>query len=170
MKGHVILSHGLQSGPDATKVNALAVEAQILGWSAELMDYRDLDLVGELGDIQGRIDRLQVVAQRVRVPLVLAGSSMGAFVSARVSLAVPCAGLFLMVPPIQLETFAEPLEAAKVPTQIVHAWHDELIPVAGVVAWAQARSDELMLVNDSHRLSDHVDYCAKAFARFLKAL
>jgi hypothetical protein len=32
MKGTVILSHGLESGPNATKVSALARVADVLGW------------------------------------------------------------------------------------------------------------------------------------------
>lgn len=33
--GHCILSHGFESGPDATKVTALAGVAGRLGWSCE---------------------------------------------------------------------------------------------------------------------------------------
>ena len=43
MKGHCILSHGFESGPDATKVTALAEAAERLGWSHERPDYTDLD-------------------------------------------------------------------------------------------------------------------------------
>jgi hypothetical protein len=57
-----------------------------------------------------------------------------------------------------------------VPTCIVHGWHDDLIPALAVVQWAQARSDHLVLVNDSHRLAEHVELCAGEFARFLKGL
>jgi pimeloyl-ACP methyl ester carboxylesterase len=60
-----------------------------------------------------------------------------------------------------------PLRAASVPTAIVHGWHDELIPAAQVVEWARARSDRLLLVDDSHRLSDHVQASADAFAALL---
>ena len=38
--GHVILSHGLESGPEATKVSALAKVAEQLGWTHERPDYR----------------------------------------------------------------------------------------------------------------------------------
>ena len=56
MKGHCILSHGFESGPDATKVTALAEAAERLGWSHERPDYTDLDArrkVSELGDVNG---------------------------------------------------------------------------------------------------------------------
>ena len=186
MKGHVIISHGLQSSPDATKATAIAKVAQSIGWTTEIPDYRDLDAASELGDVLSRIERLRRAGTRkyrgrqdagsdraiagLRTPLVLAGSSMGAFISARVSLALDVQGLFLMAPPTQLKGYDIKLDAATVPTCIVHGWHDELIPAGEVVRWAQARSDRLVLVNDSHRLADHVEFCAQEFGRFVQGL
>ena len=132
MRGHAIISHGLQSSPEASKATALAQAAQALGWTTEIPDYRDLDAIGQLGDIAARIERLDARAAAAGAPLVLAGSSMGAFVSARVSLRRPVLGLFLMAPPTQLQGFPLRLEAARVPTRIVHGWHDELIPAGEV--------------------------------------
>ena len=174
MKGHCILSHGFESGPDATKVTALAEAAERLGWSHERPDYTDLDArreVSELGDVPARLQRLLQLAQAAaaRGPLVLAGSSLGAWISAQVSLQVQPCGLFLMAPPIWPgEKHA--MQAAQVPISILHGWHDELIPAQQVVDWAQARNARLLLVDDSHRLSDHVDASADAFAAFLQAL
>ena len=170
MKGHVIISHGLQSSPAATKALALSAKAEALGWTHERPDFRDIDAVSELGDVLARILRLQALADAARRPLVLAGSSMGAFISARVSLQRPLLGLFLMAPPTQLDGYDIALEAAPVPTRIVHGWHDELIPANQVVRWAQARSDHLVLVDDSHRLASHVDFCADEFGQFLQGL
>ncbi|MEE7548900.1 hypothetical protein HF319_19470, partial [Xanthomonas sp. Kuri4-1] len=62
------------------------------------------------------------------------------------------------------------LDAAAVPISVVHAWHDELIPAAEVIAWAQARSARLLLVDDGHRLADHVEASAQAFAALLASL
>jgi pimeloyl-ACP methyl ester carboxylesterase len=170
MIGHVILSHGLESSPDATKATALAKVAEGLGWTTQRPDYRDLDAVGKLGDVLGRIERLHGIAAGVDRPLVLAGSSMGAFVSARVSLSLPVHGLFLMAPPIQLEGFDIRLDAARVPTRVVHGWDDELIPALEVARWANARKDHAVFVDDSHRLAAHVDFCAEEFGRFLSSL
>ena len=174
MKGHCILSHGFESGPDATKVTALAEAAEALGWSHERPDYTDLDgrrEVSELGDVPARLERLLTLAQDAarRGPLVLAGSSLGAYISALVSLQLPVAGLFLMAPPIRMGR-AHPLDAASVPTSIIHGWRDELIPADEVVMWAQARRDRLLLVDDSHRLSDHVESSKLAFAELLARL
>jgi alpha/beta superfamily hydrolase len=174
MKGHCILSHGFESGPDATKVTALAEAAERLGWSHERPDYTDLDAkheAGELGDVPARLQRLLGLARDAasRGPLVLAGSSLGAWISGAASLQLSVRGLFLMAPPIAMRG-AFPLDAARVPTSIIHGWHDELIPAAEVVDWARARDARLLLVDDSHRLSDHVAASAEAFAALLVSL
>ena len=126
MKGHCILSHGFESGPDATKVTALAEAAERLGWSHERPDYTDLDArreAGELGDVPARLERLLGLARDAasRGPLVLAGSSLGAWISGRVSLQVPARALFLMAPPVAMAG-APPLDAA--PT-----WSLSLLPL-----------------------------------------
>ena len=174
MKGHCILSHGFESGPDATKVTALAEAAERLGWSHERPDYTDLDAkreAGELGDVPARLQRLVGLARDAvsRGPLVLAGSSLGAWISGAASLQLPVKGLFLMAPPIAMHG-AFPLDAARVPTSIIHGWHDELIPASEVVDWARERDARLLLVADSHRLSDHVAASAEAFAQLLASL
>ena len=173
-RGHCILSHGFESGPDATKVTALAEAAERLGWIHERPDYTDLDAkreASELGDVPARLQRLLALAREAsaRGPLVLAGSSLGAWISGRVSLQVPVAGLFLMAPPVRMAP-APALEAAEVPTSIIHGWHDELIPAAQVVDWAHARRARLLLVDDSHRLAGHVEASAEAFAALLAGL
>lgn len=174
MRGHCILSHGFESGPDATKVTALAEAAARLGWTHERPDYTDLDArreVSELGDVPARLERLSGLARdaAARGPLVLAGSSLGAWISGRVSLQVATAGLFLMAPPVKMGT-APRLEAADVPLSIVHGWHDELIPATDVVDWAQLRNARLLMVDDGHRLSGHVQASAEAFAALLAGL
>lgn len=171
MRGHCILCHGFESGPDATKVAALAEVAERLGWSHERPDFTDLDgkrEVSPLGDVPSRLQRLLAMARdaAAKGPLVLAGSSLGAWVAGQVSLQVPIAGLFLMAPPIRLDE-AHPLDAAQVPTSIIHGWHDELIPAAQVVDWAQSRRARLLMVDDGHRLSAHVAESAAAFAALL---
>ncbi len=174
MRGHCILSHGFESGPDATKVTALADVAQSLGWSHERPDYTDLDArreAGELGDVAARLQRLLGLARAAaaRGPVLLAGSSLGAWISGRASLELPVAGLFLLAPPVRMRG-APPMDAANVPVSIVHGWHDELIDADDVVAWARPRNARLLLVDDRHRLSAHVQDGADAFAAFLRSL
>jgi predicted alpha/beta-hydrolase family hydrolase len=173
-RGHCILSHGFESGPDATKVTALAEVADRLGWTHERPDYTDLDArheVSKLGDVPVRLRRLLALARAAssRGPVVLAGSSLGAWISARASLELPVAALFLMAPPVGMEP-ARALDAAAVPTSIVHGWDDELIPASQVVDWARTRRARLLLVDDSHRLAGHVEASANAFASLLAGL
>ncbi len=174
MRGHCILSHGFESGPDATKVTALAQAAGRLGWSHERPDYTDLDAmhaVSELGDVSARLERLLLLARTAaaRGPLVLAGSSLGAYISARVSMQVPTVALYLMAPPMAMGPLPG-LDAADVPISIIHGWDDELIPAQQVVDWARKRNARLLLVDDSHRLSANVATSAEAFTMLLESL
>jgi len=166
MKPLLILSHGLESGPDATKVSALAAIAQPLGYRSVRPDYRDLDAARDVRRIDERIARLKqhVAADE---PVILAGSSMGAFISALASVELNCIGLFLIALPTRISGYARQFEAARVPTALVHGWDDELCPVNAVIEFARARGDTLTLVRDDHRLSAHVDFVARQFRDFL---
>ena len=56
------------------------------------------------------------------------------------------------------------------PCAIVHGWRDELIPAVSVIDFARARGITLHLVDDEHRLAQHVDACAAWFRQFLDAI
>jgi predicted alpha/beta-hydrolase family hydrolase len=170
MSGTVILSHGLESGPDASKVSAMAVAAEALGWRSLRPDYRDLDAANGLAGTRMRLQRLLDVCARQSGPLILAGSSFGAFISALASLQIEVRGLFLLALPLQLPGYDRALELAPVPTCVLHGWHDELIPARAVYDFCAPRSLQLHLVNDSHRLSDHVQYSADLLSGFLSGL
>ena len=175
MRGHCILSHGFESGPDATKVTALSAVAERFGWTHERPDYTDLDArreVSTVGDVPARLQRLLGLARdaAARGPLVLAGSSLGAWISARVSLEVPAAALFLLAPPVKMAPAPDMDTAAGVPVSIVHGWDDELIDAGEVAAWARTRRARLLLVDDGHRLSASVQESADAFAALLATL
>ncbi len=168
-KGLAILSHGLESGPDATKVTAMADAAEAAGWRAVRPDYLEFDRGRDEAAVAGRIEHLLTYVEP-GVPLVLAGSSLGAFISALASLRTNTVGLFLIAPPPFMHWFSQPLAAASVPTTIVHGWKDELIPVEPVLEFARARAARLHLVDDSHRLAAHVEQCAEWFGQFLREL
>ena len=162
MKGTVILSHGLESGPQATKVTALARVAEELGWASLRPDYLDLDATHDPVQISRRIERaLEHTPHEGRV--VFGGSSMGAYTSGLASLKRDCDALFLIALPVAID-------AARVPTVLVHGWRDELCPVDDAIAFARERGDTLHLVDDTHRLTAHVEYCAEAFRQLLIAI
>ncbi len=170
-KGLVLLSHGLESGPEATKVLAMGEVARSLGWDALRLDYRDLDATRDVAQLDQRIARLSAAVPCDGRPLVFAGSSMGAFISGLASVRHPCCGVFLLAPPIRIPGYPRALDVrADVPLAVVHGWRDELIAADAVLDWARARRATLHLVDDAHRLTAHVDCIAAWFGEFLGRL
>jgi predicted alpha/beta-hydrolase family hydrolase len=169
MKGIVLLSHGLESGPQATKVSALAAACAGLGWDSARPDYRDIDARHDPLAIGERIARaLEHVPADGRV--VFAGSSMGAFISGFASIERRCEGLFLLALPTAIPGYPHAFAAAGVPIALVHGWRDELCPVDAAIGFARDRGAALHLVDDDHRLGGHVDFCAAMFRHFLAGL
>lgn len=169
MKGTIVLSHGLESGPDATKVSALARVAEACGWSSIRPDYRDLDATRSLEAIGARTARALASAP-ASGRVLFAGSSMGAFISGLASTQRDCEALFLLALPVGIEGYPVAFKAAKIPTTLVHGWRDEICPVNATIEFARERGDTLHLVDDDHRLGAHVDFCAKAFRQLLESL
>lgn len=171
MPGHVILSHGSDSGPDATKVSALARVAEAQGWTTTRPDYREDDAFGHAGSVPPRIARLVAAMRDAPRPRVLAGSSMGAFVSGLASLEVPCDGLFLIALPTGIPGCPQTFDAARgVPGMLVHGWRDTLCPVDAAAAFARERGMPALLLDDDHRLGDHVAVLERQFELFLRTL
>jgi pimeloyl-ACP methyl ester carboxylesterase len=166
VKPFLILSHGLESGPDATKVSALAAVADPLGFRSVRPDYRDLDASRDVSRIDARIARL-VEHVPPHQPVILAGSSMGAFISGFASFELNCIGLFLIALPMAIPGYAPRFDAQRVPTALVHGWDDQLCPVDAAIAFARRRGDTITLVRDEHRLAAHVDFVAGQFRQFL---
>ncbi len=160
--GHVILSHGMESGPNATKVTRLAQVAQALGFSCERVD--DQGIVDPLQ----RLDRLLPKIDAAPRPLILVGSSLGAYVSGLASLQRDIDGLFLLAPPVRLPGIAPDLELRATHIAIVHGWHDELIGPDEVYALARSSAADLKLYDADHRLTDVIDAIDADFERFLR--
>ena len=171
MRGHVILSHGSDSGPDATKVSALAALAESLGWRTQRPDYRTDDARGHAASVAPRIARLRAIIEALEAPPILAGSSMGAFVSGLVSLDVPVAGLLLLAAPSEIPGCARKFDLRPaVPTLLIHGWRDEVCPQAGVHAFAARRRLPLLMLDDDHRLGASMDAIAAQFRLMLDQL
>ena len=171
MPGHVILSHGSDSGPEATKVSALARVAEALGWSTFRPDYREEDKLGYAGCVPPRVARLVDSMQGRPSPLVLAGSSMGAFVSGLASLRAACDGLFLIALPIDIPDCPQRFDAARgVPGMLVHGYRDEMCPVDAAVAFTRERGMPVLLLDDDHRLGNHVAVLERQFELFLRTV
>ena len=170
MTGTVILSHGSDSGPDATKVSALAQVAEELGWTSQRPDFRVEDQRGHAASVKPRVEKLIALAHEATQPLVLAGSSMGAFVSGLASLQVRCAGIFLVALPMAIPRWSQRFDMANVPAMLVHGFNDELCPVTAAAQFAGARGFPTLLLPDDHRVSHHVELIAQEFRSFLQRL
>lgn len=168
MRGHIILSHGSDSSPDATKVSQLATIAESLGWQTLRPDYRTDDARGHAASVAPRIARLRATIESLDTPPWLVGSSMGAFISGMVSLEVPVSGLLLLATPSGIPGYSRAFDTRQqVPAVLIHGWRDEVCPLAGVYAFAARRRLPLLVLDDDHRLGASMDMIAAQFVQML---
>jgi len=171
MRGHIILSHGSDSGPDATKVSALAALAGSLGWTTVRPDYREDDALGHAGCVEPRLARLARAIANSPAPPILVGSSMGAFVSGLASLQVPVAGVFLLALPARIPGYARAFDLARgVPAFMIHGYADDVCPVDEAFAFGRSHAIPMLLVEDDHRLGNAMAGIETTFRRFLEGL
>ena len=145
--GTVIFNHGLHAGPWGTKIQALADVAREAHWRAESVDFRGLD------DPKDRVERLVETAEPVPRPLMLVGSSLGAWVATAASPRLEPDVLFLMAPAFHLTGLPEP-EPAPVAREIVvvHGWRDAVVPVGNALRFARRHHAATHLFDADHRL------------------
>ena len=171
MRRQIVLSHGSDSSPEATKVSMLAMLAESLGWSTQRPDYRAADARGHAGSVAPRIARLRATIEALDAPPLLVGSSMGAFVSGLVSLDVPVAGLLLLATPSEIPGYVRQFDLRTGgPTLLVHGWRDDVCPLPGVQKFAADRRLPLLVLDDDHRLAASMDMIAAQFLHVLHRL
>ncbi len=160
----LILSHGRESGPNATKITRLDELASARGYQCQRPDY------GVQADAAERIAKLMPLINVQASSRVLAGSSMGAYISAMASLQVEVAGLFLLAPPIFFRGTEAAARMRCTKVTIIHGWQDELIDPSEVIGFARAYGAKLVLVNDDHRLKNSMAAIEHEFTLFLTEL
>lgn len=162
-KGTVLLSHGLHSGPGATKVTRLAALARGAGWKPVAVDCAGVMDPGE------RVRLLRRAAGGAARPLVLAGSSLGAWVSAAASGHLAPATLFLLAPAFYMPGLPVPDPAPRAAcTIMVHGWADNVVPVNNALRYARCHHAVLHLIEDGHRLSASLDFISALFRQLLE--
>ncbi len=162
----VCFSHGQESGPWGTKIQALAAIARDRGWPVESLDYQG---------VAEPVTRVRMLADWCRhqaQPPLLVGSSMGGFVALSAAVQCGAAGLFLMAPALYVPGYRECLPAVPpgCPMAIVHGWHDEVIPWRDSVDYAAAHAAQLLLVDGDHRLTTCLGEIGGLFRGFLAAI
>ena len=165
MAALAIFAHGKESGPWGGKIKYLAHVATLRGYRAVSVDYTDMlsadDRVRRLLETDfGEYDRL-----------VLAGSSMGAYVSTLASKYLRPAGLFLLAPAFGLPGYnvQKPVPYAQ-QTAVVMGWQDDVIPLENVASFAREHSAEYHVFADGHRLLNVLPEIGGIFDRFLERI
>ena len=160
---NVIFSHGQESGPWGSKITAMAAAVRARGCVAESIDYRGLSTPPQ------RIAKLRDACTESASPILLVGSSMGGYVATAVADDVSAAGLFVLAPAYFMRELA-PLDPSGVPTEIVHGWHDDVVPVENSFRYANQCLATLHVVDDDHRLGSSIDEINAYLLRFVDRL
>lgn len=165
---HVVFSHGKESGPWGAKIRALAAVASAAGWAVDSIDYQGIADPGE------RVARLVAAGQGAAGPLVLVGSSLGGHVCTTAAAQLPVRGLFLLAPAFFMpgfEALTPPMpDTATCLVEVVHGWHDDIVPVDNTLRWARPGAARVHLLDTEHRMHEVIPELQQLFAAFLARL
>jgi hypothetical protein len=164
MTGLVCFAHGKESGPWGRKITHLAEVAQRRGWRVESPDYR---FTRDPDERVAHLESLGFAGNGQHAPLVLAGSSMGGYVSAVVSNRWRPAGLFLMAPALYMPGYEADVAPRAGRVAVVHGWRDDVIPVDKTLEFARRYRADCHLIDSGHTLNDHLPLLGVLFERFL---
>ena len=160
-KGRIFFAHGKESGPWGAKIRALAEVAKEKQFAIESPDY------STTSDPDQRVKQLLQLKPQGN-PLVLVGSSMGAWVSLRASHSLTPQGIFLLAPAVYVEGFPEMAPPPNAPfVEMIHGWKDEIVPVEKAYRFAQKYESTLHLLPSTHRLTDQIPEIKRLFDQFL---
>ena len=161
----VFFSHGQESGPWGTKIQAMAEAARALGCRAESVDYRGI------ADPTERVEKLIAECRDVEEPLILVGSSMGGHVATAAAVSLKAIGLFVLAPAYYMEGYEDLTPAAPdIPISIVHGWQDDVVPVDNSIRFARECHATLHIVDAGHRLTEKIDEIIHYLSRFIRDL
>ena len=91
---------------------------------------------GELADCRAVID--WTIARRPQSTLALAGFSFGAWVALKAAESYSSAVMVSIAPPVGFRDFGD-VQAPRCPWLAIQGEADEIVPLAGVLAWLQAQ-------------------------------
>ncbi|MFO7530184.1 MAG: YqiA/YcfP family alpha/beta fold hydrolase [Marinobacter sp.] len=164
---HLFLSHGLESGPGSTKIQAMKQAAEAFpGVRAEAIDHRS----NKEPDV--RLKQMKTAMESADADparTILAGSSMGGWVCAQTSALTPVLGCFLLAPALALPRYPQssPVIQAR-HTRIIHGWDDDVVPVMPVLELAREQRITTLVLPDGHRLQNSVDTVVREFTLFVE--
>lgn len=165
---HVFLSHGLESGPGSTKIQAMKAEAETFAnIRAHAVDHRSTK------EPSARLAQMREAMTRQGADpahTILAGSSMGGWVCAQTSSETPVLGCFLLAPALAMARYPQssPVIQARF-RQIIHGWEDDVVPVSPVLDLAREQALPTLVLPDGHRLENSLDRVVFEFRAFIEA-
>lgn len=176
MKLLVVFSHGKESGPWGSKIQALAAVVKHLGGGVVSVDYREHPKgtphdQNAPGEAERRVGQLLSIELPEHSKLVLVGSSMGGYVSTVASARLQVDGLFLLAPAFYLNGYSnqDPTPHTE-NTMIVHAWGDSVVPVQNSIRFGGLHRCDLHLLDGDHRLNDALPKIEQLFELFLQRI
>jgi alpha/beta superfamily hydrolase len=116
------------------------------GWRVARFNFRGIGRsAGAWDEGRGEIDDALAVAAALRLPgegMAWAGFSFGGYVASQAAASLPGARLVLVAPATQNFTVAR----VAADTLVVHAEHDEVVPLAATLDWARPQSLPVVVV------------------------
>jgi alpha/beta superfamily hydrolase len=158
----IIYNHGMDSIPWGKKALALAEIAENRGFEFRSPDYQASN------DLEWRVQ--QLLAQNISgyEKIILAGSSMGAYVATVAAEVINPNGLFLIAPAFYLPGYARTKfspQTARI--EVFHGWQDDVVPPENVWRFCTEHQARLHLLDADHRLLSILPIMTAAFDRFL---
>jgi predicted esterase len=133
-----------------------------MGCEVDSIDYQGI------ADPTERVLKLLRECAHIEDKLFLVGSSMGGHVATAAAAELGAAGLFVLAPAYYVEGYETLTPAAsKIPTCIVHGWHDEIVPVENSIRFASECFATLHLVDGDHRLTENLDEIVEYLQQFI---
>lgn len=161
----VIFSHGQESGPWGTKIQAMSDVVKEDGCDVDSIDYRGII------DPTQRVEKLVRECSNIEDSLILVGSSMGGHVATTAAESLGALGLFVLAPAYFMEGHEELTPSPPtIPICIVHGWHDVIVPVENSIRYARECSATLHLVNGDHQLTGNIDQINEYLMQFLRRI
>ncbi len=161
----VIFSHGQESGPWGTKIQAMAELVKSIGCSADSIDYQGI------ADPTERVSKLITECADIDDSLILVGSSMGGHVATAAAAELNAAALFVLAPAYFMPGYEELTPSPpQIPIAIVHGWDDDVVPVENSIRFAAACNAALHILDGDHRLTENIDEINYYLKRFIETL
>lgn len=163
MQKLVVYNHGKDSIPWGEKPLALAAVAKQRGFDFISPDYQLSN------DPEWRVDQLLAMDLSGYRHIVLAGSSMGAYVASVASEIIKPQGLFLLAPAFYLPGYCrQSLAPTCGKIEVFHGWQDDVVPAENAWQFCQRHRANLHMLDADHRLLSALPTICRAFDHFLQ--